>query len=153
MDSRLSEWQLELERIWQAAAPDWREAARLTEVMARTGAEALLRQAATQALPILRHAAAATADPAITDAARRRADFRHALSAFLDLVVISLAAGAGVDGALDDASGIGHGWAFTQLRRALAATNYNVAETARQLGLAREHVYYYLNKYGLRRPD
>lgn len=72
MDSRLSEWQLELERIWQAAAPDWREAARLTEVMARTGAEALLRQAAAQALPILRHAAAATADPAITDAARRR---------------------------------------------------------------------------------
>ena len=39
------------------------------------------------------------------------------------------------------------------LRRALAATDYNVAETARQLGLAREHVYYYLNKYGLRRPD
>ncbi len=39
------------------------------------------------------------------------------------------------------------------LRRALAATNYNVSETARQLGLAREHVYYYLNKYGLRRPD
>ena len=72
MDSKLSEWQLELERIWQAAAPDWREAARLTEVMARTGAEALLRQAAAQALPILRHAAAATADPAITDAARRR---------------------------------------------------------------------------------
>ncbi|MDO9296031.1 hypothetical protein [Bradyrhizobium sp.] len=72
MDSRLGEWQLELERIWQAAAPDWREAARLTEVMARTGAEALLRQAAAQALPILRHAAAATADPAITDAARRR---------------------------------------------------------------------------------
>lgn len=39
------------------------------------------------------------------------------------------------------------------LRRVLAATHYNVAETARQLGLAREHVYYYLNKYGLRRPD
>lgn len=39
------------------------------------------------------------------------------------------------------------------LRRALAATGYNVAETGRQLGLAREHVYYYLNKYGLRRPD
>jgi len=39
------------------------------------------------------------------------------------------------------------------LRRVLAATGYNVAETARQLGLAREHVYYYLNKYGLRRPD
>ena len=39
------------------------------------------------------------------------------------------------------------------LRRSLAATGYNVAETARQLGLAREHVYYYLNKYGLRRPE
>jgi DNA-binding NtrC family response regulator len=39
------------------------------------------------------------------------------------------------------------------LRRALAATGYNVAETARQLGLAREHVYYYINKYGIRRPD
>ncbi len=72
MDSKSGEWQLEIERIWQAGAPDWREAARLADVMARTGAEALLRQAATQALPILRHAAAATADPAITDAARRR---------------------------------------------------------------------------------
>lgn len=39
------------------------------------------------------------------------------------------------------------------LRRVLAASHYNVAEAARQLGLAREHVYYYLNKYGIRRPD
>ncbi|MGE5386839.1 MAG: response regulator transcription factor [Betaproteobacteria bacterium] len=39
------------------------------------------------------------------------------------------------------------------LRRVLAATNYNVAETARRLGLAREHVYYYLNKYGIQRPE
>lgn len=39
------------------------------------------------------------------------------------------------------------------LRRVLAATGYNVAETGRRLGLAREHVYYYLNKYGIRRPD
>ncbi len=38
------------------------------------------------------------------------------------------------------------------LRRSFAASGYNVAETARQLGLAREHVYYYLNKYGIRRP-
>ena len=38
------------------------------------------------------------------------------------------------------------------LRRVLTATGYNVAETARQLGLAREHVYYYLNKYGIQRP-
>jgi DNA-binding NtrC family response regulator len=38
------------------------------------------------------------------------------------------------------------------LRRALTETGYNIAETARRLGLAREHVYYYLNKYGIRRP-
>ncbi|WP_291867293.1 hypothetical protein [Bradyrhizobium sp.] len=84
MDSKHSEWQLDLERIWQANAPDWREAARLADVMARTGGEVLLRQAATQALPILRHAAAATADPAIAEAARRRLgiirDVLHALT-------------------------------------------------------------------------
>lgn len=39
------------------------------------------------------------------------------------------------------------------LRRSFALAGYNVAETARQLGIAREHVYYYLNKYGIRRPD
>lgn len=39
------------------------------------------------------------------------------------------------------------------LRRVLASTGYNVAEAARQLGLAREHVYYYLNKYGIQRPQ
>lgn len=39
------------------------------------------------------------------------------------------------------------------LRRTWVAAGYNVAEAARQLGMAREHVYYYLNKYGLRRPD
>ncbi len=53
------------------------------------------------------------------DAKRRRADFRQALSAYLDLVVVSLAGGAGADGALTDAVTVGHGWAFTQLRRAL----------------------------------
>ena len=72
MDSKLNEWQLEVERIWQAAAPDWREAARLADVMARTSGEVILRQAATQALPILRHAAAEAADAGITEAARRR---------------------------------------------------------------------------------
>ena len=38
------------------------------------------------------------------------------------------------------------------LRRALVEAGYNVAEAARRLGLAREHVCYYLNKYGIRRP-
>ena len=39
------------------------------------------------------------------------------------------------------------------LRRTFIETGYNVAETGRRLGLARELVYYYLKKYGLRRPD
>lgn len=39
------------------------------------------------------------------------------------------------------------------VRRVLAASGYNVAETARRLGLAREHVYYYLKKYGIQRPE
>lgn len=39
------------------------------------------------------------------------------------------------------------------LRRTFSACGHNVAETARQLGLAREHVYYYLNKYGIKRPE
>lgn len=38
------------------------------------------------------------------------------------------------------------------LRRVLVECGYNVAETARRLGMAREHVYYYLNKYGIQRP-
>jgi tight adherence protein C len=53
------------------------------------------------------------------DANRRRRDFRHALSSFLDLVVVALAGGGGVETALFDAATIGHGWAFAYLRRAL----------------------------------
>jgi tight adherence protein C len=53
------------------------------------------------------------------EAAARRADFRHALSAFLDLVVIALAGGGGVETALADAAGIGDGWAYERLRACL----------------------------------
>ncbi|MDD5058546.1 MAG: response regulator [Sideroxydans sp.] len=35
------------------------------------------------------------------------------------------------------------------VRGALANSNGNVAEAARQLGLAREHLYYYIKKYGI----
>ena len=35
----------------------------------------------------------------------------------------------------------------------LPGLGLTVTEAARQLGLAREHVYYYMNKYGIRRPD
>lgn len=54
-------------------------------------------------------------------AARSRREFRDALSAFLDLVWITLAGGAGVEAALGDAAAVGAGPAFEQIRRALRA--------------------------------
>lgn len=52
---------------------------------------------------------------------QRRRDFRYALSLFLDLVVIVLAGGGGVETALYDAANAGTGWAFGELRRVLNA--------------------------------
>ncbi|MDH6580791.1 type II secretion system F family protein [Kitasatospora sp. MAP5-34] len=52
-------------------------------------------------------------------AARYRAEVRHALSTFLDLTVVALSGGAGVEQALTDAAGAGQGPAFTAFRRAL----------------------------------
>jgi Flp pilus assembly protein TadB len=57
-----------------------------------------------------------------SEAEDRRNQFKHALGSFLDLVVISLAGGAGVESALRDAAGIGRGWAYAQLRHALDVT-------------------------------
>jgi len=54
------------------------------------------------------------------EAAERRRGFCHALSAFLELVRINLAGGAGVESALHDAVGVGQGWAFRRLRETLA---------------------------------
>lgn len=77
-------------------------------------------------------------DARVRRAARqRRADMRHALSAYIDLVVISLAGGAGVDTALNDSVTIGRGWAFTQLRHALTTarlTRVSPWTALRQLG-------------------
>lgn len=39
------------------------------------------------------------------------------------------------------------------VRRVLQQTGFNVHETARQLGLKRENVYYLMNKYGIQRPE
>jgi hypothetical protein len=72
MDRHLAEWKLDFDRIWSAEAPDYQEAARLAAVIAASSEQAMLRQAATQALPILRSALAADADQSIHDAARRR---------------------------------------------------------------------------------
>ena len=52
-------------------------------------------------------------------AEKRRADFKHALSAYLNLVGVNVAAGRGVEGALEKAAATGQGPAFTAIRRAL----------------------------------
>jgi Flp pilus assembly protein TadB len=53
-------------------------------------------------------------------AARYRAEVRHALSTFLDLTVVALSGGAGVEQALTAAAAAGQGPAFTAFRHALS---------------------------------
>ncbi|MBB5856405.1 type II secretion system F family protein [Amycolatopsis umgeniensis] len=70
-------------------------------------------------------------------ATRSRREFRDALSAFLDLVWITLAGGAGVEAALGDAAAVGTGPAFDKIRRALHAaqlTRTTSWATLRRLG-------------------
>jgi hypothetical protein len=57
-----------------------------------------------------------------------RADFRHALSSYLDLVGLERGAGAGPTEALEAAAAIGGGWAFRRISAAL--------ESARRSGTA-----------------
>jgi Flp pilus assembly protein TadB len=49
----------------------------------------------------------------------RRRGFRYAFSAYLDLVTILLAGGAGIESALEGAAESGDGWGFAEIRRAL----------------------------------
>jgi Flp pilus assembly protein TadB len=53
------------------------------------------------------------------EATRQRRAFRHALSAYLSLIQVLLAGGAGVETALTDAATIGTGWPFVAIRRTL----------------------------------
>lgn len=72
-----------------------------------------------------------------TKATRLRREFRDALSAFLDLVWITLAGGAGVEAALGDAAAVGAGPAFDKIRRALHTaqlTRTTPWNTLRRLG-------------------
>lgn len=60
--------------------------------------------------------------PAVTlrrQARERRRGFRHACSAFLDVVALALAGGQGIESALWAAAAAGDGWAFSELRGAL----------------------------------
>jgi Flp pilus assembly protein TadB len=53
------------------------------------------------------------------NAAEKRADFRHALTSYLDLVSLERGAGAGPTEALEAAAEIGGGWAFERIAAAL----------------------------------
>jgi Flp pilus assembly protein TadB len=53
------------------------------------------------------------------EARQRRADFRHALASYLDLVVLERGAGAGPTEALEAAAEVGGGWAFERIGGAL----------------------------------
>lgn len=55
-----------------------------------------------------------------TRARSRRRTFVHAFSAYLDLVNVLLAGGAGIETALTAASDVGDGWAFGALRSCIA---------------------------------
>jgi hypothetical protein len=72
MDRQLIEWKLGIERLWPAAALDYRAAERLAAEISTGSADAQLRQAATQALPSLRNASLENADRSTQDEARRR---------------------------------------------------------------------------------
>ncbi len=77
------------------------------------------------------------------EAAARRAGFRHALAAYLDLIVISTAGGAGIEAALTHSAAAGGGWAFTQLRQALETarlTRRPPADCLAQLGRRGHHL-------------
>jgi hypothetical protein len=71
MIERLDSWKLALERLRAAETADWAEAGRLVAEIARMSSDVTLRQAAEQALPVLRQAAE-NDDDSITLAARRR---------------------------------------------------------------------------------
>jgi Flp pilus assembly protein TadB len=54
------------------------------------------------------------------DARRKRADFRHALTSYLDLVALERGAGAAPTEALEAAAAVGRGWAFERIGAALS---------------------------------
>ncbi|WP_182880522.1 type II secretion system F family protein [Microbispora sp. H10949] len=54
-----------------------------------------------------------------SEAARRRADFRHAVTGYLDLVALERSAGAGPADALEKAASVSDGWAFARIAAVL----------------------------------
>src|SRR5207302_973270 len=67
-------------------------------------------------------------------AAAARREFRVAVGAYLDLVAMRMASGAGLAEALADAAGVGSGPAFAHLRGALADARTDGLSPAASLG-------------------
>ena len=72
MNEHLQYWKMSVERLVSAAEIDWPGAARLAGEIAGHAPDALVRQVARQAIPILRNAAQGAGDPSIALGARRR---------------------------------------------------------------------------------
>lgn len=75
--------------------------------------------------------------PLLEQVEERRRSFRHALGAYLELVCVLLAGGAGTQTALQSAANAGGGWAFAEIRHALdraASTNRSAWELFDELG-------------------
>jgi hypothetical protein len=85
METQYANWRHAVERFWSEADPDWRAAARLVAEIAGASQDELLRHAAAQALPVLRHASMKRPDRVTLTQARRRLslirDALHALNA------------------------------------------------------------------------
>ena len=73
-------------------------------------------------------------------ATEHRAGYRHALSAYLDLVTVALAGGAGIEEAMTDAAAVGAGAAFVELRQALTDARLTRTPPWRALGALGERV-------------
>ncbi|MGX1320406.1 hypothetical protein AB7M17_003859 [Bradyrhizobium sp. USDA 377] len=71
MMERLESWKLALERLRSGQPADWAEAGRVVAEIARMSTDDTLRQAAEQALPVLRQALV-NDDHSVTLAAQRR---------------------------------------------------------------------------------
>jgi hypothetical protein len=71
-DISTAAWKFAIERLLQADAIDWRDAVSLVDDIARLSRDLTLKQAAMQAMPILRSATGFAADNITIDAARRR---------------------------------------------------------------------------------
>jgi hypothetical protein len=71
MMEQLETWKLALERVRSAQSADWAEAGRLVAEIARMSSDVTLRQAAEQALPVLRQAVD-NDDHSVALAAQRR---------------------------------------------------------------------------------